>query len=120
MKRTPIKIIERGDFRRKDGKLIPVPKSIRNPSLRRLCYLNYHFIFREDTPDLLNEPSKSIKFIMKEFGFCTRTAYDYYNALVHIHYFPSTLKNEMNNIKNRVMKSVIKDGMDITKIFEYG
>ena len=80
--------------------------------------MNFKLIFDESTPDLMNEPDKSVKFIMERLKINSRTAYDYYNALIHIHFYPSTLKNELNNLKNNIIQSAIKDGMDVIKIFE--
>ena len=118
LKRTPEKIIERGYYRTEEGMITRIPKSLRNPTLRRLCHLNFYFRFREGTPDLINEPAKSVKFIMKRLGYTSRTAYDYYNALIHINFFPDALHNEMGKNLGEIFKKLEEEGKDFTEILK--
>lgn len=80
----------------KKAEYMPGPKSIRNKSLRNLLVLNnIALIPNKDViikfDDILNNPRNCVVAIMNALRVSERTAYDYYNTLLYLHYYPEAV-----------------------------
>ena len=115
LERTKERIIERGYYRSPKGKIHYIPKGLRSNILKKLCHVNFLLMFNEDTPNLKNEPKKSIEYIMHICNVSKRTAYDYYTSLLHINYCPQEVYNAIRDRLEIIIKDLEKRGIDPAK-----
>lgn len=115
LKRTPEKIMERGDRKTKNGTIFYMPKGIRSRTLKILCHFNYKLAFIHTTPDLLEQPKECVEYIMRYTGFSRRTAYDYYNALLYINHLPRAVTMAVEDMMEKAALAEAKNIKNISK-----
>jgi hypothetical protein len=112
MKRTTEKVIERSHQTLERGTVVIFPKGIRTKTLKFLCHLNYWFFYHDPESNIIDNSKQTIEQIMKMLGVSKRTAYDYYTALINLHYFPEFFQRRQRLSQRKQILDFEKEGID--------